>query len=629
MPSAYYYPECLTSGLLCDGHIDQDDTLYFTDFRCIELKRDVPDFTAINNVYDNYIVLDPDNPDFRSCSVNENTSIVEENVKIYLTEDGYEQERTVDKIYIPGFLTDQGCWEVPNPMIGELVFESEGTNVTNQFVKRCAIAAANKGYKLFGIYNANNKKKCVGFNSIEKIRLLGPIIGCKLSPSVDHDSDELETGNSAKISVYLMDAMLYNNLRGRLNPINNNDYDIKNINACPWTNDSSIKYTNSGIQNTTLLRDGSAEVYDAFSSETGFNVRVKPIFDNLTWVGTAPTCSSNNGDSCKSTNFDNIPELRKPRIWTGYYSGSSMSDNNLNISNGSCNNCSTGRQVLCSLNSNMSIQSCPGYDLSNPPEIGNLQQSNAEHPHGVGTCYYPLDIIKNDDDLQKMINVKNNNKLPHTISDTLISNYCYNSTDYNCKIPTYDGHVISGCIRYKSDSRSGELCRTWKSTLDNSKLPILDSMGGIWCDNNQSHALCDCLKANFPNNSRARDVYNSVTQVNQNGTPVSAVLESYCWFKPCINNPESYAITKEVVQAERCPSTVNICTNSVSADTDSFITNSSQICNFDNPTEAEKTEVKTNWFIIGIIIFIVMAFIISIILTFSKSRLLIPSTIQT
>ena len=370
---------------------------------------------------------------------------------------------------------------------------------------------------------------------------------------------------------------------------------IKSFDECPWTGDSfGWKQSHSGNESTSNFDfsggwkdDGK---YGYTSVNSGFELDVVPNWDKLTWIGTAPICGKNRKSQCTSSLYQNKTGVTAPKKWAGYISVKrdgvdNEDDDKLIVKEpDGCNNCGSGNMVLCTLSDEMLNNSCPGINLQSKPTVVTgldyYAGSIANYPRGRGKCFYDKNIIKNDPDLDILLNLKRNNLIHGKLVDELAGNYCYSTKSGSCGNDP-DKKPISKCIKYKidemSDNSASKPCIKWRNSKigeGDSGKELLDRFAQQWCNdpNNKYTPLCDCWKKTDvgTNTIKIRNFYSILTDTKMNPNTAAAmnVIPTHCWYKPC--QLDSYSIPVNVVSGD-CPANVNICNQINTADTGSSI----------------------------------------------------------
>jgi len=399
------------------------------------------------------------------------------------------------------------------------------------------------------------------------------------------------------------------------------------LNYCPWTGEpliNNIQAYSSGSETTATLPfpggwKPSTNSYSGTYNYLAYNdptlgpayaLEVVPNFAHNTWIGTSPNCNVSTTD-CTNYKAGILPENIMPKMWTGYRSGD-VTKGGVQIPSTGCNVCSiSGEHVLCTTDTQMSLDSCPGatgeYSLSQSPmvetrstyfDVPNL----TNYPRGKGRCIYPANIIKNDNDLINLMALSSSNLINPNLAIDLGLNYCYASvTGQYCGLDSNGSH-IENCTRYAVDKNSANVITPPCVDLVNNILGTaggdhkLNSVNAAWCNNpnNMYTPLCDCLMAgdNDPTNPIAvRSAYAKIT--NDLLPNVGSVLPKECWFKPC-SQSSGYAIpyyNQNVV----CPANVINCNNIFDSTNSGLIDNSQYMsCSFNQSSPPINTTTPTN-----------------------------------
>jgi hypothetical protein len=352
------------------------------------------------------------------------------------------------------------------------------------------------------------------------------------------------------------------------------------------TRDSTSSFNFSGGWKSTT--DSQPTNYNYTSTPNGYELDVVPNWSNLTWLsGTGKGwgfCGLHSPEECYTyTEYDAKPL----KNWAGYISNSRSGEDYMIVQQPvgctQCGSLPSGNRVLCTSNTEMDINSCPGHDkFSNPPSIiplgstrgnyggysmdsGYYANLNANsYPRGRGKCLYKFDTIKTDKDLTELLALKNNSLIHPDLADELAARYCYSSIPGVTCGKDFDGNIINNCIRYRYDELTSTTdnikpCVTWRKSKINEGISgrnFLDSYAEAWCNNinNKYTPLCDCFKKNDNNGAiPVRNYYELVT--NQYKT-LTDVIPARCWYKPCKSN--EYSIEKLEPQ-EVCNAKVNVC----------------------------------------------------------------------
>lgn len=365
----------------------------------------------------------------------------------------------------------------------------------------------------------------------------------------------------------------------------------------------------------------------------GYYLDVVPNWDRLTWNACTnnPTIST-----CKNLDF-----LESPKNWAGYASDTvSGTTNFIKKEPEGCNNCILNESMLlCTYNDQMLPSSCPGNGMfslgpSVAPITDYYNDDITKYPRGKGKCYYPINLIQNDNELSSLLTLKDSNRIDPNLADNLAAKYCYQTvTDTTCGEDT-DGTPITHCIKYKVDEKANDSatrpCTRWRSSLaniDNTQgRRFLDTYSEQWCNNeeNKYTPLCDCIQRDSTSEVYSRPIrnfYDIMTNnysnvVNKDAT-ITTAIPTQCWYKPC--ELGSYSIP--VIATEMvCPVDANIC-NQIDFAKDGTISNTQKFltCSIDKSVAvataaADVAEVKTSPYLIIIIIVSVIAAVIAVLL---------------
>jgi len=393
------------------------------------------------------------------------------------------------------------------------------------------------------------------------------------------------------------------------------NYKVVSIDQCPIANSNSI--SNSGNESTSNLPFpggwysdtdkknnpyGGSYTYRAYRDKTlnkpAYTLDVVPNFQNNVWiVGNSDTCLAV-PESCSpnAINYE-LPYNLYPKTWTGYRTENPKFPTNdgINVTNiPKCGGYCDGKgYLLCSTDTQMSLDSCPGstgiYALKNQIYVAETADYHNvpvdRYPRGMGTCIYPADIIQDNDDLVNLMALRDNKMIHPELADILGLNYCYSPIQLGpgqgCGVD-FEYQLIQDCNIYYYDKYTGDTnspCVKLVDKLIESDIGqmLLNEQNQQWC-NNIDHIynpLCDCIKADVntdPNGPRlARTVYQELSDILIPRIPES--VPKKCWFTPC----DSYAMP--IYDKAPCPKTDINCNNIIDANGRSFVDNNRQYIN--------------------------------------------------
>jgi len=354
-------------------------------------------------------------------------------------------------------------------------------------------------------------------------------------------------------------------------------------------------YSDTDIKNNPY---GGSYTYRAYHDKTlnkpAYALNVVPNFQNNTWITNACT-STPNICSPNSINY-NLPYNLYPKTWTGYKSNNTINEG-INITvPPNCTECNGKGLVLCSTDTQMSLDSCPGssgiYKFKNPIYVANTDNyflnTSDKYPRGMGTCIYPADIIQDNDDLINLMALRNTNMIHPELADTLGLNYCYspiqlgpgqgcgfdaeNKLITDCNVYYFDKYsphsLISPCVQLVDRLIETDVGRI-----------LLNEQNNQWCNKIEHtyHPLCDCIKSNVndPNGPiKARTIYQELSDILIPRIPES--IPKTCWFTPCT----TYAMP--IYDNAPCPE-INInCNNIIDNGGKSVIDHNNQYINCNN-----------------------------------------------
>lgn len=384
------------------------------------------------------------------------------------------------------------------------------------------------------------------------------------------------------------------------------------FNFCPWTGFKGAYSTGSTTTSNlpfpggwkpndpTINPYGGIYGFVLYNDPTignAYALDVVPNYANNTWIGTAPSCSVG-PSNCNNYGAPNIPYNLMPKLWTGY----STNTDGIKIPSTGCTQCTTGEQVLCTTDNQMSIDSCPGatgtYAFSTPPfmEARTDYYSNVspiQYPRGKGRCVYPANIIKNDQDLSNLMQLSNYKQIDPDLAILLGLNYCYSTVNGPCGVSP--AGLIMHCTKYmvdKQSSNSSQLpcVQLIDGTLMNSPSGknLLNMKNQEWCNdvNNMYTPLCDCINADINNQSNPVQVRSVYATISDALIPnVGNTIPKECWFKPC--NTYAFPHYSNI----QCPTTLINCNNIISSNSPGFIGSNSQYlsCNTNTTTPQPST----------------------------------------
>jgi len=410
-----------------------------------------------------------------------------------------------------------------------------------------------------------------------------------------------------------------------------------------WYSDTDIKNNPYGGNYTYQ------KYYDKTLNKDAYALNVVPDFQNNSWIFDN-ACNGNPNLCSPNTINTKLPYNLYPKVWTGYITSNDKSTNNgIDISpptNQSCPGYYSGYcknnegLTLCSTDTQMSINSCPGatgmFALKNRIYIAETTDyhnvSTNEYPRGMGTCIYPADIISDDNDLINLMALRNTNMIHPELADILGLNYCYSPVQLGpgqgCGFNS-DRQLIQDCNVYYYDKNSPnkvvnspcvQLVDRLTETYTGKRL--LNKQNNQWCNdiNHTYNPLCDCIKADVNNGPNgpipARSAYKDISDLFIPG--VQDTIPKKCWFTPCT----TYAMP--IYDTTPCPETNVSCTNITVKDGKSVIDHNNQYVNCVNgPSGGGEIPPRTiNFLVIFLIIFVIGIVIFLIAKTKSNS---IPS----
>jgi hypothetical protein len=317
----------------------------------------------------------------------------------------------------------------------------------------------------------------------------------------------------------------------------------------------------------------------------GYNLDVVPNWVAFQWVGNlswdgGKDCGVNLPGSCNH----GVANNSVPHIWAGYTSGYSPHAPYMiqSTATGCPINCNVNENfVLCSQAQDMSLDSCPGIQenafctdpskcilptVEHKPREAYYSNDYYKYPRGVGTCFYPIQMIQNDADLNNLLNLRDTEKIHSGLADELAAKYCF-ATDKSGSTCGMDTNTMSitKCTKLKVDQESSDSsnkpCVKWFNSVVSTRTDFdsfLNDKGKDWCSvpSNKYTQLCDCFNksdrsASFPN--KERDFYNFMT--SRYDTLMTNIPPS-CWFIPC--QTDSYAIPYINIK-DTCPTVSNVC----------------------------------------------------------------------